>query len=222
MRSFINQLHIGSSLAAADLNGDSTRDLIIGAVGAAGFNVKGSVYVFQGGAGLSGIKDAFADKPGDVAIPFRRKPPRRLPSRMRLAAGKLNNDAIDDLVVGGRECYGSRQSCRNAGAVFVFFGSASLPALWDLATMPASLTIYGPATNSGLGRVAVGDVNGDGKLDLIVRSATNAYVFYGPLSAGTIDLAIHAGERHHYRFDRRLAGGGRRGWRWQKRTSSSA
>ena len=36
VRSFINQLHIGSSLAAADLNGDSTRDLIIGAVGAAG------------------------------------------------------------------------------------------------------------------------------------------------------------------------------------------
>jgi hypothetical protein len=58
--------------------------------------------------------------------------------------------------------------------------------------MPASLTIYGPATDSGLSRVAVGDVNGDGKLDLIARSSTNAYVFYGPLAAGTIDLASTA------------------------------
>jgi len=105
-----------------------------------------------------------------------------------LAAGKLNNDAIDDLVV----CEGNATGPGNrteAGAVFVFFGGAGLPALWDLAAMPASLTIYGPATNSGIGRVAVGDVNGDGKSDLVVRSITTAYIFYGPLPAGTIDLA---------------------------------
>src|SRR4029077_13462651 len=56
VRSYINQQHIGSSLASGDLNGDTTRDLIIGASGAANFNVKGSVFVFQGGAGLAGIK----------------------------------------------------------------------------------------------------------------------------------------------------------------------
>jgi hypothetical protein len=109
-------------------------------------------------------------------------------SKNSLAAGKLSNDAIADLVVAEGNATGPGNRTQ-AGAVFVFFGSASLPALWDLATMPASLTIYGPANNSGLSRVAVADVNGDGKLDLIVRSSTNAYVFYGPLSAGTIDLA---------------------------------
>ena len=187
VRSYLNQLHIGSSLTSADLNGDSTRDLIIGASGAANFNVKGSVYVFQGGAGLTGIKTlsptnqaSWQFRSGEATSSFA--------APNALAAGKLNNDAIDDLVIaeGNATGPGSRT---NAGAVFIFFGSASLPALWDLATMPASLTIYGPATNAGLGSVAVGDVNGDGQLDLIARTSANAYVFYGPLSAGTIDLA---------------------------------
>ena len=187
VRSYINQLHIGSSLASADLNGDGTRDLIIGASGAANFNVKGSVFVFQGGAGLAGIKTLSPTM--QATWQFRSaEATSSFAAPNALAAGKLNNDVIDDLVVAEGNATGPGNRTQ-AGAVFVFFGSASLPALWDLATMPASLTIYGPANNSGLGRVAVGDVNGDGKLDLIVRSSTNAYVFYGPLSAGTIDLA---------------------------------
>ena len=162
VRSYLNQLHIGSSLTSADLNGDSTRDLIIGASGAANFNVKGSVFVFQGGAGLAGIKTlsptnqaSWQFRSGEATSSFA--------APNALAAGKLNNDAIDDLVIAEGNATGPGGRA-NAGAVFVFFGSASLPALWDLATMPASLTIYGPATNAGLGRVAVGDVNGDGQV----------------------------------------------------------
>ena len=187
VRSYINQLHIGSSLAAADLNGDTTRDLIIGASGAANFNVNGSVFVFQGGAGLAGIKTLAPTN--QASWQFRSaEATSSFAAPNALAAGKLNNDMIDDLVIAEGNATGPGNRTQ-AGAVFVFFGSASLPALWDLATMPASLTIYGPATNSGLGRVAVGDVNGDGVLDLVVRSFSNAYVFYGPLSGGTIDLA---------------------------------
>ncbi len=105
-----------------------------------------------------------------------------------LGAGKLNNDTIDDLVVAEPLATGPSNRT-NAGAVFVFFGGNSLPGLWDLQTTLANLTLYGPANNSELSRVTVGDVNGDGSLDLIARSTTAAYVFYGPLSAGTIDLA---------------------------------
>ncbi|HEU0209640.1 MAG TPA: FG-GAP-like repeat-containing protein [Candidatus Udaeobacter sp.] len=190
VRSYLDQQHIGSSLTAADLNNDSTRDLIIGASGAANFNVKGSVFVFQGGAGLSGIKTL--SPTNQTSWQFRSaEATSSFAAPNALAAGKLSNDAIDDLVIAEGNATGPGGRA-GAGAVFVFFGSASLPALWDLATMPASLTIYGPATNAGLGVVAVGDVNGDGKLDLIARTATNAYIFYGPLAAGTIDLASTA------------------------------
>ena len=190
VRSNTNQLHISSSLTTADLNGDGKADLIIGAVGAAAFNVKGSVYVFQGGAGLSGTKTL--SPTNQATWQFRSAgATTSFAEANNLAGGKLSNDAIDDLVVGEGNATGPGNRT-NAGAVFVFFGSTSLPALWDLATMPASLTIYGPATNSGLSRVAVGDINGDGKLDLVARSLTDAYVFYGPLLAGTIDLASTA------------------------------
>jgi hypothetical protein len=61
--------------------------------------------------------------------------------------------------------------------------------LWDLGTTPASLTIYGPANEAQLGKVAIGDVNGNGAPDLVVRSPSTIYVFYGPRTSGTIDLA---------------------------------
>jgi len=187
VRSRIHQQHIAQSFATADLNGDGTRDLIIGASGAANFVVTGTVFVFQGGAGLSGTKTlsptmqaTWRFRSGENTGTFG--------NINSLAAGKLNNDSIDDLVVAEPLATGPSNRT-NAGAVFVFFGSNSLPAVWDLKTTPASLTLYGPANNSQLSRVTIGDVNGDGKLDLIARSSTTAYIFYGPLSAGTRDLA---------------------------------
>ncbi|MBI5033783.1 MAG: FG-GAP repeat protein [Chloroflexi bacterium] len=187
IRSNIHQQHIAQAFATADVNGDSTRDLIIGASGAANFGVTGTVFIFQGGASLSGTKTlsptmqaTWRVRSGENTSTFGGK--------NSLVAGKLNNDNIDDVVVA--EAFATGPSNRTeAGAVFVLFGSNSLPPLWDLKTTPASLTIYGPANNSQLSGVAVGDVNGDGKLDLIARSPTTAYVFYGPLSAGTRDLA---------------------------------
>lgn len=73
--------------------------------------------------------------------------------------------------------------------VRVFIGSPSLPAIWDTGAISASLTIYGPAANAQFGRLTLADYNGDGRLDLIARSTEAVYVFYGPLSAGVIDLA---------------------------------
>jgi hypothetical protein len=103
------------------------------------------------------------------------------------AARQLNGAGPDDLAVGEGNATATGRA--NAGAVYVFFGANRLPALWDMRVLPASLTIYGPAANAGLGKVAIADVNGDGQPDLIARSSNTLYVFNGPLSPGVIDLA---------------------------------
>jgi hypothetical protein len=108
--------------------------------------------------------------------------------RNSLAAGALSKKAPDDIVIGEPGATGPGNRAE-AGAVRVLFGKAKFPAQWDLATKDANLTIFGPAANAQLGQVAAGDVNGDGKLDLLARSQDTLYVFFGPLNGGTIDLA---------------------------------
>jgi hypothetical protein len=189
VRSWINQQHIGRAFSASDINGDGNQDLIIGAIGGDvnGQPVTGTVYVFSGGQGLTGICTLAPTMQADYRF-ISSESTQSYGEANSLAAGQLNGTGPEDLVVGERNGSGSSGRAK-AGVVRVFFGSTSLPAVWDTGVISASLTIYGPAANSQLGQVALADYNGDGRLDLIARSADTAYVFYGPLAAGVIDLA---------------------------------
>jgi FG-GAP repeat len=186
VRSWLNQQHIGQAFASGDLNGDGKRDLMIGASGAAQFNVTGTVYVFTGGVGLSGVRTLSPTM--QAAYRFRsNQNTSSFGGANSLAAGHLHLGGTDDLVVG--EANATVPGRSQAGAVYVFFGNNSLPSLWDMRVLSPSLTIYGLAANAQLGRVAVADVNGDGQPDLIARYTSTLNVFYGPLAPGVIDLA---------------------------------
>src|SRR4051812_48195205 len=83
------------------------------------------------------------------------------------AAGDVNGDGKDDLIVGA---YGVNSK---AGAVYVIFGQTNgFPAFFNVTTLNGSngFTIPGLASNDCLGASvgAAGDVNGDGKADLLV------------------------------------------------------
>jgi hypothetical protein len=186
VRSWLHQQHIGQSFAVSDLNGDGQGDLIVGASGAAGFGITGTVFIFAGGPGLQGSLTLSPTMEASYRI-LSDQNTTTFAGANALAAGQLNGAGPDDLAVA--EANATVAGRANAGAVYVFFGSNSLPALWDMRTRPASLAIYGSAPNEGLGRVAIADVNGDGQLDLLARSTSALYVFYGPLSSGVIDLA---------------------------------
>jgi hypothetical protein len=186
VRSWLHQQHVGQSFAASDLNGDGKRDLIVGATGAATFGVTGTVFAFAGGATLSGTRTLSPTMQATYLI----RPDQNTTTfggANALTAGELSGDGNSDLVVA--EAGATVVGRANAGVVYVFFFASSIPPVWDLQVMSPSLTIYGPATGAQLGKVAVADVNGDGKPDLIARSTSTLYVFDGPLGFGIIDLA---------------------------------
>src|SRR3990170_3402067 len=111
------------------------------------------------------------------------------------AAGDVNDDGVDDILVGAPFAGGRSGS---GGTVYVVFGGRDLGGTVDVAGAQQDVTINGPGGNSLFGdSLAVGDVNGDGINDIIIGSTFAAdrergignvgavYVIFG--SAGLAD-----------------------------------
>jgi hypothetical protein len=184
--STINQQHTAQAYAFGDINGDGAGDLLIGASGAANFGVTGTVFILPGGPSLSGTRMLTTGAQANYRLVSDQNTS-TFGNANALAAGQLNGSGPDDIAVG--EANATVGGRNQAGAIYVFFGRTNFPAVWNLGVVSASLTIWGPAANAELGKVAIADVNGDGQPDLIARSITTTYVFLGPLSPGVIDLA---------------------------------
>ena len=128
----------------------------------------------------------------------------------RATTGDINGDTIDDLIIGARTADPAGRT--SAGETYVIYGGPSLPAIIDLNSTSADLTVIGEDQSDLFGSgVAAGDINGDTIDDLIVGAtyadgpgtasctlggtgdrclAGETYVIYGsPALPATIDLA---------------------------------
>ncbi len=182
---------LGVSLASGDFNGDGISDL---ALGAFSYNSNaGRTYVFHGGSsGITGIlaaTTAQSSLDGDTSSKAGR----------RLAAGDLNGDGFDELVIGGSSANS------NEGRVYVYQGSGS--GIPSGGTATAQARIAGEAANGFLGHaVGISDLNADGYADLICAAPnlqTNTgrvYLFNGSASNISASSVLSA--------DRLLAGEG--------------
>ncbi|MFN9292781.1 MAG: integrin alpha, partial [Planctomyces sp.] len=159
--------------AAGDVNGDGFDDILIGAYRAdASGNAKSSAgdsYLIFGGSslpstidlanlGTAGITIFGADGGdyGGVSVS---------------AAGDVNGDGFDDLLIGACLGDGAGNTRSDAGDSYLIFGGTSLPATINLATLDSlGITIFGAdsADFSGLSVSTAGDVNGDGFDDLLI------------------------------------------------------
>ncbi|MEO5362280.1 MAG: DUF4347 domain-containing protein [Magnetococcus sp. DMHC-8] len=165
--------------AAGDINGDSFADLLVGAPGSSAG--AGASYVVFGKSDF-GAQSAIplASLNGGTGFRLDGNAGGRAGNAVG-AAGDVNGDGLDDLVIGA---YAANTS---AGASYVVFGKSSFAAnsVMTLATLDAvdgfrlDGTLAG--NQSGISVSGAGDVNQDGVADLIIGApgANAAYVVYG-------------------------------------------
>ncbi len=182
------QDHLGIAVTSGDFNGDKLTDLAIGARRADDGNPvnAGKVYVFENDGAWPGEIDLATDT-SDITIVGDAD---AVNLGISLAFGKVDNDDIDDLIMGAP--FSSPEGRTQSGESFVFLGSSSFPAKAKFQTDVSDVIVVGAAASHLLGNaVAVGDVNGDGQSDVVVaaedaKPAGRVYVLLGDVLT-TID-----------------------------------
>ncbi len=151
---------LGTSLTSGDYNNDGIDDIVVGVYNAAASSDKrpGKVYIYYGKAtwGNQGV-DYVLGKPDallagdDSGDNF----------GLSLTTQDLNNDDIDDLLVGAPSA--STPGKNESGVVYIYSGSSKgISSLFQVA-------IYGEAEGERFGSsINSGDINGDGNADVVV------------------------------------------------------
>jgi TPR repeat protein len=164
----------GTALAMGDVNGDDKADILIGGPGAN--SKRGAVYLVLGNASPVSINlnaDAILIHGGTGE------------AGTALAMGDVNGDGKADMLIGAPVAY-------LYGAVYLVLGGMNLNNI-NLTTDAILLYVGGGANGEGLS-LAIGDVNRDGKADMLIGapSENQAYLVLGSLSPMSVDLSTDA------------------------------
>ena len=196
---------LGTSVSSAgDVNGDGFDDLIVGdpIIDTNGLN-SGEAYVIFGGETNSDVD--VSNLTADQGFTILAAASGDVLGQSVSAAGDVNGDGFDDIIVGAPFVDNEGES--TTGASYVIFGGSDSNSI-DLSNLtpelgfvlevvqdPDSLTFIGPL---GIAVSSAGDVNGDGFDDVIV-GANNilisefitgaAFVVFGDDTASNINVA---------------------------------
>ncbi len=195
---------LGYTLLLADVTGDGVADLIVSAIQADGPEKKrpdaGEVYIFFGGMTLasSRIRDvAGLLAPGPDVVLYGAEAFDEFGAA--LAAADFDGNGIPDLLVGAPGGDAKENQKIDAGEVYVFLDrnlshSGAVRDVGGRTAEQPDLFIFGPNNGERLGSfIALGDVNGDGWLDLLLSapegggvrlSAGSVYIVFGPIAPG--------------------------------------
>ncbi len=151
-----------SALIAADINGDGYADIIVGSPNTSGDpnnSGPGRVYVYFGGPSVNNTPDLVLEDPTPRATSA---------FGYALAAGDLNGDGTADLAVSAY--WAIVDNRRRVGRVYVFYGGSAIGPNANLIVDPPN-----PEADAEFGAaLAIGDLNRDGKSDLVVGAPGSA------------------------------------------------
>ena len=174
--------YVGKTVAAAgDINGDGIQDFIVGAGGIEpNGNTSGGAYVvfgrlsgFPAELNLSTLNGTNGFQINGEATSFTAG---GVTAGTVSAAGDVNGDGIDDLIIGG---FGASPNGQSSGAAWVLFGkntavSGAFSANVELSSLNGTtgfqLNGAAVADQAGSAVGTVGDINGDGIDDIFVSA----------------------------------------------------
>ncbi|GBD42017.1 hypothetical protein HRbin39_01404 [bacterium HR39] len=175
---------------AGDVNGDGFDDLLIGAYGTldGGPAGAGGAWVVFGGDDLPARLD-LAALTADRGIALPGVVAGSDTGRSVAAAGDVNGDGFDDVLVGARY---TDLAAGGEGVAYLVFGRDDDPGVIDLATLDVdhagcTLRGTGPDVYAGFALAGPGDIDGDGFADVVVGAPAppggadpgTVYVVYG-------------------------------------------